>query len=107
MPLKELLSSFGDDIGDPEEETFLLFSLAKSSQDLGIVDAKATTLDISVCGRDLKLRQSPTLLSSDREEGTTGAVLWKITPLFAQWIQQDSNILFRLSVLDKSSMVLE
>ena len=107
MPLLDLLSSIGDDIDDPEEETFLLFSRQNSSQDLGIVDAKATTLSITVCGRELNIRQSPTLLSSDREGGTTGAVVWRATPLFAQWIASESNILFRSSVLDENSIVLE
>ena len=66
MPLEHLLSSLGEDIDDPEEETFLLFSQQFSSQDLGFVDARATSLEINVCGRDLNIRQSPTLLSSVR-----------------------------------------
>ena len=107
MPLAELLSSFGNDIDDPEEETFLLFSQRIPSQNLGLEDAKATNLEITVCGRDLNVRQSPMLLSSSRKGGTTGAVLWKITPLFAQWICADSNILFRSGVLDMRSTVLE
>lgn len=107
MPLEDLLSSLGEDINDPEEETFLLFSRQFPSQDLGFVDAKATSLEMDVCGRDLNIRQSPTLLSSNREGGTTGAVVWKITPLFAHWITLGSNILFQSSVLDESSIVLE
>ena len=107
MPPKDLLSSFGADIDDPEEETFLLFSQRFPSQNLGFVDAKATSLEFTVGGRDLNIRQSPTLLLSNREGGTTGAVVWKVTPLFAQWITSDSNVLFRSSVLDKSSIVLE
>ena len=107
MTLEDLLSSLGNDINDPEEETFLLFSQQLPCQDLGFVDAKATVLDITVCERDLTIRQSPTLLSSNRDGGTTGAVVWKITPLFAQWIMSDCNALFRSSVLDKSSIVLE
>ena len=107
MPLDDLLSMLGDDIDDPEEESFSLFTQGIPSQDLGFVDAKAMSLEISVCGRDLDIRQSPTLLSSNRKGGTTGAVVWKITPLFAQWIASDSNILFRSSVLDERSLVLE
>lgn len=107
MPLEDLLSFLGEDVSDPEEESFLLFSQKLPSQDLGFVDAKATNLEITVSGRDLNIRQSPTLLSSNREGGTTGAVVWKITPLFAQWITSNSNILFRLSVLDESSIALE
>ena len=107
MPLEDLLSSLGEDIDDPEEESFLLFSQVIPSQDLGFVDAKSTSLEFTVSGRDLNIRQSPTLLSSNRETGTTGAVVWKVTPLFAQWITSDCNILFRSSMLDESSIVLE
>ena len=107
MPLNDLLSSFGTDIEDPEEETFLLFSQQFPSQNLGFVDAKATKLEITVGRRELNIRQSPSILSSNREGGTTGAVVWKVTPLFAQWITSDSNVLFRSSSLDKSSVVLE
>ena len=107
MPLEDLLSILGEDISDPDEESFSLFTQEIPSQDLGFVDAKAMSLKITVCGRDLDIRQSPTLLSSNRKGGTTGAVVWKITPLFAQWIASDSNPLFRSSVLDESSLVLE
>ena len=107
MPLDDLLSMLGEDINDPEEESFSLFTQEIPSRDLGFVDAKAMSLEISVCGRDLDIRQSPTLLSSNRKGGTTGAVVWKITPLFAQWIASDSNILFRSSVLGERSLVLE
>lgn len=107
MPLDDLLSMLGEDINDPEEESFSLFTQEIPSQDLGFVDAKAMSLEVSVCSRDLDIRQSPTLLSSNRKGGTTGAVVWKITPLFAQWIASDSNILFRSSVLDERSLVLE
>ena len=107
MPLEDLLSSLGNDIDDPEEETFFLFSQRLPCQDLGFVDAKATNLDITIYERDLTIKQSPTLLSSNRDGGTTGAVVWKVTPLFAEWITSECNALFRSSVLDKSSTVLE
>ena len=107
MPLEDLLSILGEDINDPEEESFSLFTQEIPSQDLGFVDAKAMSLEITVCDRDLFIRQSPTLLSSNRKGGTTGAVVWKITPLFAQWIASDSNFFFRSSVLDERSLVLE
>lgn len=54
-------------------ESFLLFSQELPSQDLGFVDAKATTLELTVAGKDLTIHQSPTLLSSNRGGGTTGA----------------------------------
>jgi len=107
MTLQDLLQVIGKEVEDPVEETFLLFSQPVLFQNLGFVDAKATDLEVSVSGRDLNIVQSPGLLSSNRKEGTTGAVVWKITPLFAEWITSDSNILFRTAVLDRNSIVLE
>ena len=54
-------------------ESFLLFSQDLPSQNLGFVDPKATCVEISVAGKDYSIHQSPTLLSSDRAGGTTGA----------------------------------
>jgi len=107
MTLQGFFQVIGKEIEDPEDETFLLFSQSIPSQDLGFVDAKATDLEISISGRDLAIVQSPGLLSSDREEGTTGAVLWRITPLFAAWITSEHNFLFRAGVIDRNSEVLE
>lgn len=107
MSLQSLISILGEEIKDPEEETFLLFSQELPSQNLGFVDAKATSLDITISGRDLNIIQSPGLLSSNRTEGTTGAVVWRITPLFAEWICLEENVLFQSSVLDRQSTVLE
>lgn len=56
-------------------ESFLVFSQAIPSQALGIIDSKASKLELTVAGRDLSIHQSPTLLSSNRKEGTTGAGL--------------------------------
>jgi predicted nicotinamide N-methyase len=104
-------------------ESFLLFSQSIPSQDLGFVDSKATTLELSIGGHDLIIHQSPTVLSSNRDGGTTGAgtefairiiwcanifpVVWKVTPLFASWISASSNILFRYELVDANSTVLE
>ena len=107
MALQRLISALGEEINDPEEETFLLFSQNLPSQNLGFVDAKATSLDITISGRDFNIIQSPGLLSSNRTEGTTGAVVWKITPLFAEWIALEENVLFHSTVLDQQSTVLE
>lgn len=107
MAFQSLISALGEEINDPEEETFLLFSQDLPSQDLGFVDARATSLDITISGTDFTIIQSPGLLSSNRKEGTTGAVVWKITPLFAEWIAWEENVLFQSSVLDRQSTVLE
>ncbi|TVY65520.1 Diaminohydroxyphosphoribosylamino-pyrimidine deaminase [Lachnellula suecica] len=107
MPLSTLLAALGPEIVDPEEESFLLFSQSIPSQNLGFVDSKATSLDLTIGDRDLTILQSPTILSSNRGGGTTGAVVWKITPLFASWITAPSNVLFKQGILDGSSSVLE
>ena len=54
-------------------ESFLLFSQSIPSQNLGFVDSKTTSLELSIGGQDLTIHQSPTILSSDRGGGTTGA----------------------------------
>jgi hypothetical protein len=46
-------------------------------------------------------------LTSDRTGGTTGAVVWKVTPLFAEWIASPINFLFANACLDSSSTILE
>jgi predicted nicotinamide N-methyase len=47
------------------------------------------------------------VLASNRTEGTTGAVVWKVTPLFADWIIDSDNLLWRIGVLTPNSSVLE
>ncbi|KAH7383678.1 hypothetical protein BKA64DRAFT_712552 [Cadophora sp. MPI-SDFR-AT-0126] len=101
-----LLDALGEEIDDPETESFLLFSQSIPSQNLGFVDSKATLLELTIGDRDLTINQSPTILSSNRGGGTTGAVVWKITPLFARWITSTS-FLFKLGILDSKSNVLE
>ncbi|KAK7704918.1 Ribosomal protein lysine methyltransferase [Diaporthe eres] len=78
-----------------------------SHNELGIIDPKASTLELTVNGRDLTVTQSPSVLSSNRAGGTTGAVVWKVTPMFASWLASPTNILFRTGVLSASSTVLE
>jgi hypothetical protein len=54
-------------------ETFVLFSREIPSQNLGFVDPRSNTIDITVHGKDFTIRQSPTVLSSNRAGGTTGS----------------------------------
>ena len=107
LALHDLLAHVGLEIENPDEETFLLFSQPIPSQDLGFVDGTALIVDITVAGRELSITQSPALLSSNREQGTTGAVAWKVTPLFAGWISKEDNILFESGVLSDQSTLLE
>ncbi|KAH6607771.1 hypothetical protein Trco_004084 [Trichoderma cornu-damae] len=105
-PLEDLISRLEEEIHDPEEETFLLYSNAIPSQGLGFIDSRAPVLNLQLGGRDVTISQSPGVLASSRKGGTTGAVLWKITPLFAEWLSSPSNILFR-TVLGPSCSVIE
>ncbi|GAD95973.1 hypothetical protein AOR_1_1810054 [Paecilomyces variotii No. 5] len=93
-------------------QCFELFSRDIPSANLGFVDSRATTIDVTIHGNDFTIHQSPTLLSSTRAGGTTGAVLWKITPLFAEWISNPTNPFWSSSsssdpILNPSSTAVE
>ncbi|KAI9167120.1 Diaminohydroxyphosphoribosylamino-pyrimidine deaminase [Paramyrothecium foliicola] len=106
MGLEALTAQLEAEIEDPEEETFLLYSQPIPSQNLGFLDPKAHSVDVAIGDRDFTLHQSPTVLSSNRAGGTTGAVLWKVTPLFAQWLASPNNILFTSGALEPSAAVI-
>ncbi|KLU81403.1 hypothetical protein MAPG_00493 [Magnaporthiopsis poae ATCC 64411] len=97
----------GSEVEDPDEETFLLFAQDIPSQNLGFVDSTASSLELTVAGKDLTIHQSPGILSSTRSGGTTGAVVWKVTPLFAEWAASPGNILARSGAVSQTSAVLE
>ncbi|KAB5571946.1 hypothetical protein GE09DRAFT_1170326 [Coniochaeta sp. 2T2.1] len=107
MTREDLIQSVGDRVHSVEEETFDLFSQNLPSLNLGFVDTKSSVIDITVAGHDLTIHQSPAILSSNRAGGTTGAVLWKVTPVFADWISRPDNILFSNGILTPRSTVLE
>ncbi|KAJ3553057.1 hypothetical protein NPX13_g10971 [Xylaria arbuscula] len=56
-------------------------------------------------GTDYTIHQSPTILN--RPGSTTGAVIWKITPLVASWLSSPNNLLWKTGALLPSSSVLE
>ncbi|USP73486.1 hypothetical protein yc1106_00760 [Curvularia clavata] len=88
-------------------EAFVVFSQDIPSQSLGFFDSKAATLEFNVAGHDLVIHHSKGLLTSDRKAGTTGAAIWKVTPLFANWISSPTNFLITSSLLRPDSTVLE
>jgi Lysine methyltransferase len=88
-------------------EIFLLFAQDIPSQNLGFLDPKATSLDVDVGRRTYVVSQSPGLLHSNRGGGTTGAVLWKITPLVAAWLSSGDNFLRKLGYLRPDSAIVE
>lgn len=51
----------------------MLYSQPIPSMNLGFVDSRAASVDVSVADRDYTIHQSPTVLSSSRAGGTTGA----------------------------------
>jgi len=55
-------------------EAFVTFSSQDiPSQSLGFVDSQATEVTVVINNRELNIRQSRGLLTSDRKQGTTGA----------------------------------
>ncbi|PWY70042.1 hypothetical protein BO83DRAFT_63886 [Aspergillus eucalypticola CBS 122712] len=114
--LTNFLTTIGEEVEDAEEESFLLFSQDIPSANLGFVDSRATTIDLTIHDQDYTIHQSPTLLSSSRAGGTTGAVLWKITPLIAEWLSnntattkdtKDVNPLWTHNILTPTSTIVE
>ncbi|PYI21972.1 hypothetical protein BO99DRAFT_354461 [Aspergillus violaceofuscus CBS 115571] len=105
--ITSFLSLLGEEVEDAEEEAFYLFAQDIPSSNLGFVDSRATTVDLTINNQDYAIHQSPTLLSSTRAGGTTGAVLWKITPLFSEWLSSRTNPLWTQSLLSSTSTVVE
>ncbi|KAL2259186.1 hypothetical protein VTK26DRAFT_7230 [Humicola hyalothermophila] len=107
MSWNSFLRALGAAVQSTEEETFELFAQDLPSHSLGFIDGRAPFLELTIAERDLTIHQSPAVLSSNRAGGTTGAVVWKITPLFAEWLGSPSNPLFTHGVLSQRSLVLE
>ncbi|KAJ3503883.1 hypothetical protein NM208_g16423 [Fusarium decemcellulare] len=80
--LTDLIAQLEPEVEDPEEgklkvpdfqQTFVLYAQPIPSLDLGFIDPRAASVDVSVAGRDFTIHQSPAVLSSSRAGGTTGA----------------------------------
>ncbi|OQE41958.1 hypothetical protein PENCOP_c004G00443 [Penicillium coprophilum] len=97
----------GEEVIDVDEESFLLFAQDIASNNLGMLNPRAPSVEISINDNEYIIHQSPSLLSSHRAGGTTGAVLWKITPLFAEWVTNPSNPLWTTAFLGQASTVVE
>ncbi|KAI9655434.1 MAG: Ribosomal protein lysine methyltransferase [Alyxoria varia] len=106
--LSSLLETAGIEIEDAEEETFIVFSgNSESSQDLGMVGPKSDNLEISINGSEFDIFQSPKILASTRNQGTTGFVVWKASLKLASWLKSPQNVLFRRGLLSQQSTILE
>ncbi|PGH18704.1 hypothetical protein AJ80_04357 [Polytolypa hystricis UAMH7299] len=98
--ISDFLQAIGLEVEDPEEEEI-------PSQNLGFIDSQANEIEVTIHGRDFTIRQSPTVLSSTRAGGTTGAVLWKISPLISEWLSSKENPLWSHSILTPHAHVIE
>lgn len=72
-----------------------------------MVDGKADTIELSIAGHDFEVKQSPGVLQSNRQAGTTGAAIWQVSVRFAEWMGWSKNPLFQHKVLTDQSTVLE
>lgn len=72
-----------------------------------MVDSKATTIELTIAGKDFEVKQSPGVLQSSRKGGTTGAAIWQVSVRFAEWMGWSKNPLFHEGVLNDTSLVLE
>ena len=88
-------------------ETYDLFSHEFPQRNLGMIDHKATTLEVDVAGERYDIRQSLGLLTSSNSEGTTGAALWKISPLLAEWLADPTSPLWSTGILYPDAVVVE
>ena len=67
----------------------------------------ASSIDVAIGSQEFTIAQSPGLLHSSADRGTTGAVLWKVTPLVAAWLVDQDNFLWQNSVLTEKSVIVE
>ncbi|KAJ6135735.1 hypothetical protein N7512_000895 [Penicillium capsulatum] len=132
--ISDLLAN-GEEVIDAEEEAFLLFSQDIPTGNLGFLDSRAASVEVTIRDDEFAIHQSPTLLSSARAGGTTGAgkrppqdlhlppetpaplpqctdsttpaCCGKSPPLFADWISSPSNPLWTHALLSPSSVVAE
>lgn len=88
-------------------ETYDLFSRDLPQSNLGMINDKSNSLEIEVAGRLYEIRQSPGLLTSSNIEGTTGAALWKISPVVAEWLADPNNVLWSSQILHAAANVVE
>ena len=75
---------FHDGLGSypPHKTVFIL----GNDSPLGLYSPRATSVTVDVHGQTLTLRQSPALLHAPLACGTTGAMLWNITPRLARFL---------------------
>ena len=95
-----------------DDHIFELFTYhtPPENQDLGYVDRRSESIDITLhrSNIDLSISQSLTELSSTKETSSTGFVCWKSAVYFTDWLLSDERCPFYLIFRNKSSLkVLE
>ncbi|KAK5944228.1 Ribosomal protein lysine methyltransferase [Knufia obscura] len=105
--IEDKLNVIGHEIFDVDEETYDLFSHEFPQRNLGMINDRANTLELDIGGRRYDVRQSPGLLTSSNAEGTTGAALWKVSPLLAEWLTDQTNTLWSTGILHSSAVLVE
>jgi hypothetical protein len=93
--LTDFLVDIGEEVLDVEEgtprtlyqepirtnkliEAFLLFAQDVASNNLGMIDSRAPSIELSINDNEYTIHQSPSLLSSHRAGGTTGAGMYDL-----------------------------
>ncbi|ANZ73816.1 BA75_00502T0 [Komagataella pastoris] len=71
---------------DLYEHVYLLYSGSKLNNDLGYYPSKADKFVIPIGELDIEIEQSKSGVYAMHETGTTGFYLWKVSPLFAEWM---------------------
>ncbi|KAK9334069.1 hypothetical protein V1520DRAFT_301017 [Lipomyces starkeyi] len=104
-------------LDDTSEHIFTLFSQHKppDNQNLGYISRTAHTLPILIrlhaslirVSVEFEIHQSLELLNSQQENNTTGAVLWQITPLFAEWLLTPGTVFHNLLFGERESGSLD
>lgn len=68
---------------------------------------KAQSLAVEIGRHELTVVQSPGLLQSNRDGGTTGAIVWRTSLFLARWLMQSNNLLSNTGVLKSGGSVIE
>lgn len=73
-------------------------------RDLGMIQRKHGSISLTVADTDLNITQSLSLLNSGTQSSTTGAMAWKVSPLFSEWLL-DHTKLFSSPIDHKTTVV--
>ncbi|KAF8416151.1 hypothetical protein EV426DRAFT_434201 [Tirmania nivea] len=112
MTLQTFLALLGDPLDGANsdtlyEDTFAVLAHRPPPKHLGFIDPTSSSLSVTVNGHEFAINQSPQLLKSQRLGGTTGAVVWSLTPLLASFLTSPTNPLAVHGILTPQATILE